>query len=705
MNSLSMDIATWSYGIAAVAFLAFALQLRLGWQGNLRGWLVFAAVVSSACWAGAVTGFLASRIIGFWVAAGLFDAVRLGAWFAFAVSTIYVPDLRPQASPSSRIAQVPKSAYGVAALILAYAVMQVVGGLATQQLDLPGRAQFALPLAAAILGLVLVEQSYRNVPQHARWGMKPLCLGLGGVFGFDLYLYADAFLFSRLNVDAWVARALVHTFVIPFVAVSAARNREWSFEISISRHVVFHSTALLTSGLYLLLMAAAGYYLRFFGGSWGRALEITFFFAALLGLAVLLVSGSLRAKLRVFLNKHFFSYRYDYREEWLRFTQSMSSRDAHPGIRVLAIKALADLVESPAGYLWLHNPQSSHYVPAARWNVPERTEVEPSDASLPSFLKESHWVVDLNDWRADPDKYEGLVAPAWLLAIPDAWLVVPLMQAEGLLGFVVLNTPRAKIDVNWEVTDLLKTAGRQAASFLGQMQAMEALLEARKFDAFNRMSAFVVHDLKNLVSQLSLLLKNAERHHNNPEFRKDMLATIDNVVERMKNLLMQLRAGTTPVDKPKPVDLSAVIREIQHAKASQSPALEVKAETEVQTLGHADRLGRVVGHLVQNALDATDRSGRVWVRLWRENDTAVVEIGDTGQGMSPEFVRERLFKPFQSTKAAGMGIGAYESSQYIEELGGKIAVESRQRVGTTIRVTLPLHRPAAIAVEPRREVA
>lgn len=696
MDTWSATLAGWSYGIAAAVFVAFAVQLGLGWRGNLRGRMVFAAVALSAGWAVSVGGFLSTRIIGFWVAAGVFDALRLGAWLAFAISTIRVPDLRSSAKPAPAPAGRgrPFVTFALAAFILAYALMQAAGGYASQRLDLPGRIHYGLPLAGAILALVLVEQAYRNIPQHARWGMKPLCLGLAGVFAFDLYLYADAFLFSRMNPDVWTARGIAHAFVIPFIAVSAARNPEWSFEIAVSRRVVFHSAALVAAGAYLLLVAAAGYYLRYFGGSWGRAIEVTFVFAALLALATLLVSGSLRSKLRVFLNKNFFSYRYDYRDEWLRITRALSSHDSQAGVQVSAIRALADLLESPGGWLWLR-AGGGDYRPAARLNLPERTETEPARGGLASFLAATTWVVDLDEWRNDPDKYEDLVVPGWLLATTEARFIVPLTTAEGLIGFMVLARPRARVDVNWEVNDLLKTAGRQAASYLGQMQAVEALLEAKKFDAFNRMSAFVVHDLKNLVAQLSLLLRNAEKHHDNPEFRKDMLETIDHVVERMKKLLLQLREGTTPVDAPRPVDLARVIERIARAKAGHLPALELDLEPDVRCAGHDERLERVIGHLVQNALDATGKSGRVWVRLWREGGSAKIEVGDSGHGMSPEFVRDRLFKPFQSTKAAGMGIGAYESAQYLSELGGSITAESEPNVGTRMHVTLPLLRQDA----------
>ena len=296
--------------------------------------------------------------------------------------------------------------------------------------------------------------------------------------------------------------------------------------------------------------------------------------------------------------------------------------------------------------------------------------VEPADGSLAGFLERTSWVIDLGECAAEPTRYSGLTLPPWVATIPSAWIVVPLSSAGELVGFVILSTPRARIELDWEVRDLLKTASRQAASYLRHVSAAEALLEARKFDAFNRMSAFVVHDLKNLVAQLSLMLRNAERHRNNPEFQRDMLATVQNVVEHMNKLMLQLRTGTTPVEKPRPVDLESVVRRVASAKRASRAAIGLDLTPATCALGHEDRLEHVIGHLVQNAQDATAERGEVSVRLFRESRTAVIEIADTGIGMSPEFIRDRLFKPFETTKTAGMGIGVYESSQYVTESRG-----------------------------------
>jgi putative PEP-CTERM system histidine kinase len=254
----------------------------------------------------------------------------------------------------------------------------------------------------------------------------------------------------------------------------------------------------------------------------------------------------------------------------------------------------------------------------------------------------------------------------------------------------VLARARTRVDVNWEVNDLLKTAGRQAASFLAQMQATEALLEARKFDAFNRMSAFVVHDLKNIVTQLSLMLKNAQRHSQNPEFQKDMLLTVENSLDRMRQLMLQLREGATPPGGAAGVDLTEIIRRVEAVATGRGRRLELVLEARPGTRGHEERLERIIGHMVQNALDATPEDGRVCLTLSRHGGQACIEVADTGHGMSREFIRERLFKPFQTTKQAGMGIGAYESFQYVQELGGKIEVESEPGQGTKVTILLPL---------------
>jgi len=196
--------------------------------------------------------------------------------------------------------------------------------------------------------------------------------------------------------------------------------------------------------------------------------------------------------------------------------------------------------------------------------------------------------------------------------------------------------------------------------------------------------------LKNIVTQLSLMMKNAKRLGDNPEFQQDMLMTVENSLDRMRQLMLQLREGATPPGAAFGVDLGGIIERVGAVAAGRGRALEVDLAEPVLTRGHEDRLERIIGHVVQNALDATSPTGRVWIKLDRPSGQARVVVGDTGHGMSQEFIQTRLFKPFQTTKQAGMGIGAYESYQYVQELGGRIEVDSELDKGTTVRILLPL---------------
>jgi putative PEP-CTERM system histidine kinase len=476
--------------------------------------------------------------------------------------------------------------------------------------------------------------------------------------------------------------------VIPLLAVATARNTGWTVEMHVSRGAVFHSTALVASGVFLLAVSGAGYLLRFLGGDWGRALQIELLFGAFIAMLFVATSGRFRSRLRVFVSKHFFSYRYDYRKEWLSFTRTLAHEDVQQ-LPERTIMALASLVESPGGALWLKGERQA-FVPAGRYNVSQPSVSEPGDGSLASFLRRTGWVVDVRQYADNPPFYAGLELPDWVATMPGAWLIAPLPSGADLVGFIVLTTPRVPIDIDWEVLDVIKTASRQAASYIAHARATEALLEARKFDAFNRMSAFVVHDLKNLVAQLSLMIRNAERHRDNPEFQRDMLDTVRHVVERMNGLMLQLRTGATPVSKPHAVDLSRIAERVCAAKSHGGRPVDLDICEAATAVGHADRLEHVIGHLVQNALDASSGDDKVVVSLRCRDGYAVLAVTDRGMGMTPEFVRDRLGKPFETTKSAGMGIGVYESSQYVSSLGGRLEVETEPAKGTQVRLLLRL---------------
>ena len=675
-----LGVARGGYAVAALVHGLFAIYLLFAWRSGRAGAVLAGALVAGALWSVAALASLSGSIpLGAQLAGGV-DVLRIGAWYAFVLV------LMSNAGTSQRSVRM-LTGIG-AAVLLAQLACHVAAAAISEESASLGRSLMMASLLAAIFGLVLLEQLYRSLPIDGRWGLKPLALALAAAFGFDLYLFAEGLLFRQLDPAVWSVRGLVHAMVLPLVALSVARNPTWKIRISVSRQVVFHTSALLISGAYLLLVAGAGYYLRFFGGDWGRAFQVAILFAGLVGLVAVVVSGSLRARLRVWLSKNLFAYRYDYRSEWLGFTQALAvaSDRRSPGEAV--IKALADLVESPGGGIWLLDDAGS-YSMQGRLNMPQSDAVEERGGPLASFLSERGWVVNLEEFRSRRALYEGLSLPEWVSRLQDAWLIIPLTAAGSFNGFVVLLAPRTPFEVDWEVLDLLKTAQQQAASYLSQLASHEALLEASKFDSFNRMSAFVVHDLKNLVAQLSLLMKNAERHRDNPEFQSDMLETVAHVESRMRVLMGQLIEKTS-IDPRRPVDVAALMARIVSSRGAQTPQPVLLECESVMVMAHADRLERILGHIVQNAIDATDQDGKVSVRVIKSDSGRVqICVSDTGCGMSQEFIRDGLFKPFRSTKESGMGIGAYETRQYVREIGGTVGVESEAGVGTQISVSLP----------------
>jgi putative PEP-CTERM system histidine kinase len=686
------SIAVYSYGIAAVGFLALIGLLLTIWRGRSHVAAIAAASALTALWSAALA-WEAAGGLGLWSTwTDTLEILRSGAWCV--VLILLLGNYRDADSRWPLGLRTPVFAGVVAYLLLLLAT-------AVLRTDLMITVNGVLPSVAvrvfqAVLGMLMVEQVYRNKTVQERWAIKFACLGIGAMFVYDFYMYSQAMLFHEMHDDIWAARGIINALAMPLIGAAVKRGTSRSNALALSRRVMFHSTALFGSAVYLLAMGFAGYYLRYFGGSWGGVIQVVFLCGALLLLTGILFSGTFRAWLKVFVSKHFYSYGYDYREEWMRFTRTLSENGSNIGER--AIEAVAALVESPGGVLWQRRDgegEGAGFQPVAGWQA-SSTVVEPLDSDFCRFLETTQWVIDLREYRALPEKYGTLALPAWLQAFPRGWLVVPLIMHAKLFGFVVLQEARSPVALNWEVFDLLEIAGSQAASYLAQQDAANELMVARQFASFNRMSTFVVHDLKNLVSQLSLMNANAEKHRDNPEFQRDMLDTVTHSIQKMKMMLQKLSRNDDPA-RPVPLAIDAVARQAIALKSAfePQPVLDIQ-DVGLSVLADSERLERVLGHLIQNAIEATPKNGQVKVGIRRQAGRVAITVADTGAGMTEEFIRERLFRPFESTKPAGMGIGVFESREYINELGGTLELRSTPALGTTFTVTLPLHhRPGA----------
>jgi putative PEP-CTERM system histidine kinase len=677
------SIGFFSHMVTALGYAGFALWVIVRRGDTLTGLMLAGAVMLTAGWA-TLAGLSAhyGDITAIW--APFAETMRNAGWTALLVVLTGNGGGTSEEARSSRAVGLMLGIVFVAQIWLDFIYPLPPGGILED-----GGALLAvtLRLAGAIGILLLVHNLYVAATPRSRWGVRMLCVALAAAVAYDLNLYTVAFLTRTLSMDLWTMRGVAMLIVLPLLIVAARRNRSW--RIHLSRTAAFQTLSLAGVGGYLIFMALAAYGLRLVGGDWGRLLQIAFVFSTMVAAVVLIFSSRTRAWLRVKIAKHFFAYRYDYREEWLRFIGTVGrAKDGYGALPERVVQAVAELAAAPGGLLFAP-AEDGTLEPTARWNWPELDPpAVPGDEPLLGWLAAKGRIVDLDEQRSG-NTHEGPRAPEWLIAERRGWLIVPLIHIDRFAGMILLERPQTARDLNWEDFDLLRTVGRQAASFIAEASGASALADARKFDEFNRRFAFIMHDIKNLVSQLSLVSRNAERHADNPEFRADMVATLKSSVDKMNDLLARLSQHSTPKsDSRAPILLADIAREVVAQKSRQGQVtLEVHGMARV--LG--GRMEQVLGHLVQNAIDASDGMDQpVAVMVREQDDSAVIVIEDKGRGMNDAFIREELFKPFVSTKANGFGIGAYEARETIRGLGGRLDVTSREGEGSRFTIRLPL---------------
>ena len=669
-----------SYAIVSLLYVALSLLLLTSWRGRRIGGYLINACVLSAAW-----GFLLSAaILGVAVpvlVVFIVEVLRGAAWLTFLVVLVKKIGVSPLLC---KMAHAVWLAVLVALLATWLGAAYLGPKISLLTVAIPGG------LLMALTGLVLIEQLYRNSTPESRWGVKALALGLGGLFVYDLFLYSQGVLFNDIDEKTWIARGAVNIFFVPMIAIAARRNPDWNLNIFVSRQVVFYSASLTAVGLYLLLMSLGGYALLLYGGTWGALARIVFFVGAGLVLVILLFSNTLRARVKVFLNKHFFHNKYDYREEWLRLISALSGFEGR-STRPIAIKALAQIVDSPAGLLWVQEKKENAYQLIATYESPGIAPNIPFGDSLIEFITKEGWLIDMEEYEREPDHYGGLDLPHWLTDIDDAWLLVPLIARHELVGLILLTKAPGPPRLNYEDRDLLKTVGNHIAVHLAQEQSDNMLAEAQQFEAYNRLTAFLMHDLNNLIAQQSLIVGNAEFHKRNPDFVDDAIRTIASSVERMKGVMRQLKRGEAG-QAVKSTKLKFVVSAAIDRCAGKQPAPTLSLNNVEASLDtDAEEFTMVLVHLIRNAQDATPVDGSVHVDLDVHDGEASIKVIDAGCGMSAEFVRDRLYRPFDSTKGSqGMGIGAYQAREFARKMGGDLRVHSAPGQGTTVVMTLPI---------------
>jgi putative PEP-CTERM system histidine kinase len=675
------------HAACAAVYLALLLLLALG-RPVRTGLALAGACGVTAVWAGMVAAWPWLAVDGGWPAA--LGLLRGLAWYGV-VLHLY------RRSVSRRRQHV-----FVFTVTIPLALLAISGVALAPSLGLPARS--ALLLAAALQTVLaantvlLVENFYLNTPRDYRWHVKLLCIALGLLAVYDLMLGSDTMLFARVSEPLFAGRASAALLAAPLLAVAAARDRRWKIDIHVSRTVAFHSASLVGSGVFLLSLAVAGEAVRRtrigLDGAWGIVAELSLLLAGGVVVALLLFSGAARSMLRRTVVENFYSSRFDYRREWMRCIGILSGAGPHEALATRAVRAVAGMVDSPGGVLLLRDggaaAQEDAFRWAASWNLPAVGDpVLPTDPVIGAF-RDGAWIIEL---AAVP---RGLASAAEWPDLPRLWLGVPLRHGGRMIGFVLLARPRIAFRLDREVFDLLRNVGQEVASHLAEAQARRSLDEAQQLRAHAERFAFVVHDVKNVAGQLSMLLSNAEHHAQDPEFQRDVLRTVEASVARIRRMLARLEVPEAPV-APRPVRAAPRLRALAECAHDQGRTVRLSiAEEALSVAIDPAALDAVLAHLLDNAFDATP-SGEVSLALRRDAAAAIIEVIDGGAGMSAEFLRDRLFAPFASTKPGGHGIGAYQARELVRAAGGELLALSRPGAGTTMRIVLPA---AAAATAP-----
>lgn len=554
-----------------------------------------------------------------------------------------------------------------------------------------------IALLLSVVCLVCVEQAYRYATENNRQN-KLITISLGALFLYDVYLYSHAIIFQEFNILLWQSRAAVSIGVCLFVALGSqvlGQQGPLPANLMLSRPIAFYTTSLVAVGSLFMVLALGGYYVRIYGGNWGSVVYSLVLVGATLMIVTLLFSSRLRARLSVQINKHLFRHKYDYRSEWLRLINFLALPANEEEANERAFLAAASITKALGGALWIR--KSDLFVPVFQLSMNSQLHLskEPANSRFCTNMLEAEWIYFPAAKDNQTLSQHNELLPLWAENIEELWLIFPLIAGQELIGFMALSEPQSSDQLTWEDLDLLKTTGRQLASYLKLHQQSEQLAENRQFDTYNKLVAFIIHDLNNLIAQQALVVKNAEKHKHNPAFVDDAIATIDSSVERMRNLLKKLKRGKNELIEE--IKIADAVRQAIEECRTNNRHLTSKIAKSPHIL-HADsvRLVMTISHFIKNALDATSEDGEVHVTLTTENDIARIVIQDTGCGMDWDFINNRLFKPFDTTKSGkGMGIGAYLSREYIKELNGSLDVYSEVGKGTKVEFTLPVENPIA----------
>ncbi len=656
-----------SYGLGASALLALVFLMLINRRPQALGWGIFFACVATLIWA------VAAAIQRWWIPgfAHAAESLSFGAWVFLLVLVLVTAQKDGQKSPAIKLLAAGSLLLAVGSFLNDLRFLQA--GTASYFLQ----SQIFARIAVAVCGILLIENLFRNTASARRWHVYPFCIAVGFLFAYNLFAFSEAVVLKSVDPTLLAGRGIVLVLIVPLLALTMARNAEWQIDVHVSRKVVFHGATFTAAGIFLLLTAGVASFIGRLSGDWAAISKISFFSGSLILLLTVLSTGTFRARLQRVISENFFTARYDYRVEWLRSISTLCGPDEVLSVR--AIRAIADVVDSPGGILYLKNAAGDYAVAQMLGQAVEEPVIIPRADSFVEAFKNGKAVQILgSDSKSAANKFDGL------------WLAIPLTKTDCMMGFVVLSRARAPVQLNWESFDLLLAIGQQVAAFLAEEIAARRLVESQALIEYSKKFTFVAHDIKNVAGQLGMMVANVQRFGEVPAFRADLVRSIENSVAKLNGLLARLRFRSDERDEPHRIDPVMVVREVAAETGRADIPVSVRSMIpDAQVYIAPSVLHSILTHVINNSTEASSPGDVITIEVSRRDGNIVIDIIDEGCGMSSEFLRDRLFTPGHTTKADGHGMGAFQARELVRAAGGDMTVASKMGSGTRMSIILP----------------
>ncbi len=550
-------------------------------------------------------------------------------------------------------------------------------------------------LLSVVLILMNLERTLRNSTGSIRWQIKFMILGLGGIFAVRIYTLSQALLYRSMEMSLEVFNAAAIILCGFLIIWSLFRLRLLIVDIYLSPSFIYNSITVVVVGIYLIAVGVLAKLISYLKISHPYLIEALFVFLGLFGLAVILLSSRLRELIRRFVSLHFKRPKYDYRTVWTSFTSRTASLTGIKEICGAVTKMVSDTFGVPCVAIWLHEEIQENLTlgGATVFSEGEITAPMTDRKAKSEFLKamrDQEAVVDFE--KSEKDWVEDL-RKSHFEFFRDARIRygVSLLAGNEFLGIMTFHEKLTKEEFSIEDLDLLKTIADQAAGTILNIKMSERLGQAKEMEAFQTVSAFFVHDLKNLASKLSLTMQNLPIHFENPEFRNDALRTISDSVAKINTMsgglsLLRQKIILQPSESDLNELIAATLATLNGWKASIVQDLKPVSKC----LMDSEQIQKVLTNLTLNAHEAVGIGGEICIGTDQIDDWIVLSVSDNGCGMTKEFMERSLFHPFKTTKKQGLGIGLFHCKMIVEAHRGRIKVESEEGKGTTFRVFLPL---------------